>query len=117
MAEPLRKHAAEVMFQLTTARLDGAAKTVLSGYRPEYGVRPDYWTCTHHEFDNEVGVSTGQSQMARVWFLTPEIYPHTLWVGRVVEVREGSRTVGESTVTRVENLLMLSLDEGPVDFS
>ena len=117
MTELLRKHDAEVIFQMTTARSDGAARTVLSGYRPEYGIRPDYLTCTHHEFDNDVGVSTGQSRTARVWFLTPEIYPHTLWIGRVLEVREGSRTVGQSTVTHIDNPLMLSLDEGPVDFS
>ena len=112
-----RPYDAEVLFELTATRTDGKKKRVLSGYRPEYNIRPDYSTCTHHEFVGESGVETGQSVRAHIWFLTPEIYPHTLWVGRVLKVSEGSRVVGSATITKVTNGLLLSLNEGPIDFS
>ncbi|MBL8310176.1 MAG: hypothetical protein JNL19_07130 [Burkholderiales bacterium] len=115
--EPLREPDAEVVFSLKATRADGKPKTAKSGYRPEYGIRPDYWTCTHHEFEEASGVSTGQSVNARIWFISPEVYPHTLWIGRQLVVREGARIVGSAIVVRVVNPLMLSLDEGPVDFS
>lgn len=117
MSAPARSHDAEVLFELTTLRLDGREKQVFSGYRPEYDIRTNYLTCTHHEFDDQAGAVTGKSVSARIWFLTPEVYPFTLWVGRVLNVSEGSRVVGLATITKVTNNLLLSLDEGPVDFS
>lgn len=117
MSAPARSHDAEVLFELTTTRLDGKVKQVFSGYRPEYDIRPNYSTCTHHEFDDETGAVAGKSVRARIWLLTPEVYPFTLWVGRVLKVSEGSRVVGRSTITEVTNNLLLSLDERPVDFS
>ena len=117
MPTPSRPHDAEVLFELTAPRLDGSEKQVFSGYRPEYDIRPNYLTCTHHDFDDPAGAVTGKPVRARIWFLTPEVYPFTLWIGRVLKVSEGSRIVGRATITKVTNNLLLSLDEGPVDFS
>ncbi len=90
MSATARLHDAEVLFELTTTRLDGKLKQVFSGYRPEYDIRPNYLTCTHHEFHDQGGAVTGKSVRARIWFLTPEVYPFTLWVGRVLKFSEGS---------------------------
>jgi hypothetical protein len=86
--------------------LDGKRKTVLSGYRPVYDIRPDYWTSTHHEFISANELSTGEETTAKVWFLTPEVYPKSLWVGRVLKVAEGSRQVGTATVEAVLNPIL-----------
>ena len=98
---------AKVLFELTSLGCDGKAKRVLSGYRPIYEICPDYWTSTHHEFIDCDGISTGYSARAHVWFISPDVYPHTLWVGRVLEVAEGSRVVGTATILDVLNPVLL----------
>ena len=98
-----REPDAIVRFRLESLTLEGKRKTVLSGYRPIYDIRPDYWTSTHHEFTSVTELSTGEETTAKVWFLTPEVYPKTLWVGRVLRVAEGSRQVGTATIEAVLN--------------
>ena len=44
MSRPPSTAHARVIFESTAARMDGSGKHVLSGYRPIYDVRPDYWT-------------------------------------------------------------------------
>jgi len=96
-----------VIFELTSRTFEGSIKHVLSGYRPVYDVQPDYWTSVHHEFMDSKGVATGESARAEVWFISPEAYPHSLWVGRSLIVAEGSRHVGIATVSKVFNPLLL----------
>lgn len=87
--------------------MDGSVKHVLSGYRPAYDVRPDYWTSVRHEFETDAGVATGGRAAADVWFISPEAYPHSLWPGRVLNVAEGSRIVGKATIEQVLDPLLL----------
>jgi elongation factor Tu len=103
---PHRPPDAKVMFRLTSPTFDGKEKRVRSGYRPVYDIRADYWTSTHHEFLNADEVVTGAEAPAHVWFITPDVYPHTLWVGRVLTVAEGSRPVGTATVLEILNPLL-----------
>ena len=99
---------AEVMFEFIAAStLDGSKRFVLSGYRPNYRVKPDYRTTTVHRFIDVERVSTGEKAKAEVWLITPEVYPHTLWEGRRIEVGEGGRLVGYATVLKVHNPLLL----------
>src|SRR4051794_1271618 len=100
---PNRPADAQVMFRLNSETFDGKVKRVCSGYRPIYDVRPDYWTSTHHEFLDVSEVRTGEEAVAHVWFITPEAYQHSLWIGRVLTVAEGSRKVGTSTVLDIFN--------------
>ncbi len=111
MARPPRPPDLIVNFSLTACRSDGSLKKVISGYRPIYKVRTDYWSSSHHEFVGATGVCTGQQCEAEVWLLSPEAYPHTFWLGRRVEVAEGSRVVGVVDVLKIVNpLLELSTD-------
>lgn len=103
MSHPRREPDAEVLFELKATALDGLVKRVRGGYRPLCDVHPDFWTSCHHEFIGSHEVCTGQSVRALVWFLSPEHYPHSLWVGRVLNVAEGSRVVGAATVLSVFN--------------
>lgn len=112
--ENMRKPDAEVMFELTAHAWNGGTRRVHSGYRPHYNIRPDYLTSVTHRFVDAEWVATGQSAKAEVWFLTPEVYPHTLWVGRLFEAAEGSRQIGKATVLRVLNPLMLSTNNSLV---
>ena len=91
---------AKVIFRLTRDR------PVQSGYRPAYDIRADYWTSTFHEFLDTDEVATGTEAPAHVWFLTPEVYPHTLWVGRVLTAAEGSKPVATATILEIFNRLL-----------
>ena len=106
MARPPRQADLIVDFSLTAHRSDGLLKEVISGYRPIYKVRADYWSSAHHEFVDATGVCTGQQCKAEVWLLSPEAYPHTFWIGRRIEVAEGSRVVGVADVLQILNPLL-----------
>jgi translation elongation factor EF-Tu-like GTPase len=101
-----REPDAIVRFRLESSTIEGGPKTVFSGYRPIYDIRSDYWTSTHHEFTSQSEVTTGQEATAKVWFLTPEAYPKSLWIGRVLRVAEGSRQVGTATIEAVLNPIL-----------
>jgi hypothetical protein len=107
MSRPARNPDAEVLFELNSRMHDGKLKRVLSGYRPCYDVRPDYWTSVLHEFVDVEGVATGEKARAEVWFLTPDVYLRSLWVGRVLSVAEGIRPVGVANVSKVFNPVLL----------
>jgi hypothetical protein len=111
MTRPPRPPDLHVNFSLTARRSDGSLKEVVSGYRPIYKVRADYWSTAHHEFVDATGVCTGQQRKAEVWLLSPEAYPHTFRIDRHVDVAEGSRVVGVAVVLQILNpLLELSAD-------
>ena len=107
MSRPQKNPDAEVLFELTSRTFSGEMKRVLSGYRPTYDILPGYWTSVHHEFVDVEGVATGEKARAEVWFLTPEVYAHSLWVGRILTVAEGSRHVGVATVSKIFNQVLL----------
>lgn len=108
MSRPPRPPDLIVNFSLTEHQSDGSLKEVISGYRPVYKVRTDHWSSAHHEFVAATGVCTGQQCEAEVWLLSPEAYPHTFWLGRRVEVAEGSRVVGVADVLKIVNPLLES---------
>ncbi|WP_258167921.1 hypothetical protein [Paraburkholderia sp. BL21I4N1] len=93
-------------FALTALRNDGLPKRVMSGYRPIYKARPDYWSSAYHEFVDGKGVETGGNSEAEVWLLTPQAYPQAFWIGRRVEVAEGTRIVGLIEVLQILNPLL-----------
>jgi hypothetical protein len=103
MTRPPRLPDLLVNFALTALRNDGLSKRVMSGYRPIYKVRSDYWSSAHHEFVDGNGVETGGNCQAEVWLLTPQAYPQAFWVGRRVEVAEGTRIVGLVEVLQILN--------------
>ena len=107
MSRPQTAPHAVVMFELTALRMTGEVKRVGSGYRPAYDIKPDYWTSVHHVFMEDREVATGEKARAEVWFLTPDVYPETLWVGRVLNVAEGSRKIGIATILEVHNEILL----------
>jgi hypothetical protein len=115
MTRPPRSPDLIVNFALTALRTDGSPKYVISGYRPIYKVKPDYWSSAHHEFMDVSRVETGQQAHAEVWLLSPEAYPQTFWIGRRVEVAEGARLIGIADVLQVLNPLLESSGPSTMD--
>jgi elongation factor Tu len=99
---------AEVMFHLLATELGGKDRPIMSGYRPAYAIKEDYWTSTNHEFLDAPELEPGTAGRAQVWFLSPEVYPKSLWIGREIPVAEGSRVVGKAIVVAIFNPLSLA---------
>jgi elongation factor Tu len=95
---------AEVTFLTTN---EGGRETpARSGYRPNHLIKPDYLTCGQHEYLETEWIFQGQTACANIWFITPELYPYTLWVGKKINVQEGSRVVGYIIVTKIFNQIL-----------
>ena len=41
-----------------------------------------------------------------ITFLSPEAYPHCLWIGKKINIQEGARVVGYATITKIFNPLL-----------
>ena len=87
-----------------TFRFNGTRRgPVADGYRPAHRIREDYLTTgVHCYFDAEEVAPDGEAR-GTITFITPEAYPQTLWVGKVLDIQEGERVVGTATVERVLN--------------
>ncbi len=81
----------------------GPART---GYRADHLVKDDYLTAGHQEYLDREWVEPGEAATARIWFLTPEVYPETMWQGKAISVQEGSRVIGLAIVTKVINPIL-----------
>lgn len=99
---------AEVMLRLISTADGGKERSILSGYRPNYAIRDDYLTSTNHELIDISELAPGSEGRANVWFITPEVYPHTLWQGREITVSEGSHVVGTAVVVHVFNPILVA---------
>jgi elongation factor Tu len=84
----------------------GRQGPAFSGYRPHHKVRADYLTTGIHQYLDCAEVFPGQTVRGTITFITPEVYPHCLWVGRVIDIQEGSRVIGRACITRIINALL-----------
>ena len=89
--------------RLLPAESGGKARAASSGYRPTVGIHSNYQTSVSLEFEASGPCAPGASVPTSVWFLTPEVYPHSLWPGRELAVFEGSRRVGTLQIRSVSN--------------
>ena len=87
-----------------TFRFNGTRRTpVADGYRPAHRIREDYLTTGVHHYFGVTEVAPDGKARGTITFITPEAYPHSLWVGKEIPIQEGGRVVGTATVERVLN--------------
>jgi len=90
---------------------DSRESPATSGYRPAHQVTTEYQTSGEHiYFENDVAFP-GDTVQAYIKFITPEAYPHCLWVGKTMNINEGSRVVGTVTVKEVFNELLETVNK------
>ena len=77
-----------------------------TGYHPQHKVQEDYITSGIHHYIGCTEVLPGQTVKGTITFITPEAYPHCLWVGREIDIQEGNRVVGRARITKVLNPLL-----------
>ncbi len=75
-------------------------------YRGCCAIKEDYLTslCFQTIDGNEMVYE--QPHRCNVNFLTPEVYPYTLWIGRKIELYEGKYHVGTMMVEEIKNAIL-----------
>jgi len=96
---------AEVTFLKTEE--GGRSIPAFSGYRPNHLVKDDYLTSGTHEYIEKEEVQPGEMANARITSITPEYYPHCLWIGKVINIQEGGHLVGHAKITLIMNELLV----------
>lgn len=83
----------------------GVRKTaIFSGIRPTIKVKEDYLTSALIEFESDM--VDGFVNEVNIWFISPEHYPKSLWVGKRLEIYEGARVIAYATVTEIINKML-----------
>ena len=89
----------EVLFEFNGTR----KRPVFDGYRPAHLVIDDYLTTgIHHYYDTDLVLPNGTAK-GTITFLSPEAYPHSLWIGKKINIQEGERIVGHATILKIYN--------------
>jgi translation elongation factor EF-Tu-like GTPase len=96
----------EAEITLFSTAQGGRQSAALSGYRPAHKVRDDYLTTGVHNYDDGKELMPGGTTRGTITFLSPELYPHCLWVGREIDIQEGGRLVGRARVVKILNPLL-----------
>lgn len=102
-----RLHDIEGELHLLPTDQGGRQSRAQSGYRPAHRLYDNYLTSGVHAYPDGDHIAPGESKNALVWFMTPAVYPGSVWVGRVLDVCEGMHLVGRITVTKVLNATLL----------
>jgi elongation factor Tu len=96
----------DVEAEITFFAEGGRQTAAHSGYRPAHKVRDNYLTTGVHHYIGCDEVLPGQTVRSAITFITPEVYPYCLWVGRVIDIQEGSKLLGHVRITRIMNALL-----------
>lgn len=92
----------EVVFEFNGTRKNPAK----DGYRPAHLVTDNYLTTGIHHYYGVDSVSPNGTAKGTITFLSPESYPHCLWIGKKISIQEGARTVGYATIINIYNPLL-----------
>ena len=55
-------------------------------------------------FDNPI--SMGESISASITFINPKYFGNSLWIGKILDMYEGSKVIGTFTVTEILNPIL-----------
>jgi elongation factor Tu len=101
-----RPHDVEGEFRLLSPKEGGRHRPVISGYRPTHKLHENYLTSGQHEYLGVDQIAPGEVARVGVWFITPDVYPRSLWIGREIDVMEGSRIIGKLVITKIFNHIL-----------
>ncbi len=104
--KPKTEYDALVNFTLLETESGGREAPVANGYRGSHLIDDDYLTSGQMDFIDDELVFPGSSIKAFVTYISPKQYPKTLWVGKIMNIQEGSKVVGKAEVLAVYNELL-----------
>ena len=75
-------------------------------YRGCCAIKDDYYTSVCFQTIDGNDMLYNQQHRCYANFLTPMVYPHTLWVGRELGLYEGGRLVGTMVIEEIRNKVL-----------
>ena len=87
----------EVIFEFNGTRKSPAN----DGYRPAHLITDNYLTTGIHHYYGVESVPPNGTVKGTITFLSPESYPHCLWIGKKISIQEGAHVVGYATITNI----------------
>lgn len=84
--------------------IDFRKNNVYQGYRPAHMVKEGYLTTGVHSYynlDNDLNELRGT-----ITFISPEAHPACLWIGKEIEMYEGSKLIGYATIVKIFNPIL-----------
>jgi len=90
----------EVLFEFIGSRKNN----VYQGYRPAHLVKEGCLTTGVHNY-YDVQTLDGEIK-GTITFISPEDYPASMWVGKRIEMYEGSQMIGSATVLQIFNSIL-----------
>ncbi len=82
----------------------GRTTPIFSGIRPTTMIKDECMTTSVLSFDTSI--SLNESIPASITFISPKYYGNSLWIGKCLDVYEGSRVIGTFTVTEIINPIL-----------
>ena len=79
-------------------------KEVHDGYRPSHMVKENCLTTGLHHYYKDKNID-GEVK-GTITFITPEEYPACLWIGKKIEMFDGSKLIGYATVLKIFNAVL-----------
>lgn len=77
-----------------------------TGYRPAFQIRMDYLSTGEIILIDKSSLDFGDTAEAFIRFLTPNVYPFSLWEGKKVYFMEGDNITGEATIKEIYNSIL-----------
>ena len=86
-----------------------ASKTKFcDGYRPAFEIHQNYSTSGEIRFLQQKELSFDEEALALIRFLTPEVYPKSIWIGKKIIFKEGCIVTGYAIITKILNIVLES---------
>jgi len=82
---------------------------IFPGIRPTTIIKENYWASCVLNFDNPISME--ESILATATFLSPKYYANSLWIGKCLDIYEGSKVIGTFTITDIVNPILDSKAE------
>lgn len=96
-----------VDIKVEVRNLRKSGKFFSSGYRPAFQVNENYVSTGEIELIGRDLLNCGESAEAYVRFLTPNIYPNSMWEGKKLLFMEGNEITGEAIIEEIYNEILL----------
>lgn len=83
---------------------------IYQGYRPSHLILKNYLTTGVHNYYN-LQDNSCEYLKGTITFISPQDYPHSLWIGKRLAMYEGSTIIGYTTIIDIINPILYKVDE------
>ena len=75
----------------------------VNGYRPTHQITYQLLTCGTHQYYGADHAPLKGTIDGTITFISPDAYPHSIRIGQVIPIMEGSRLIGHAKVNKIFN--------------